>query len=126
MPVYEDSSSDLVSLGAGLVPATTTAVNGHRPVDPLDAITVELDTYFHLLTTLNGVDSTEVFQTLSGISARASEIRHHLVSNDSRRPTALRTKHIDPLLDEVDRQFKFHSRIQACRQFEWDASKGQT
>lgn len=94
--------------------------------DAFDVVQAELDDYYVRLKGLNALPSTEVFQTLSALSARVSEMRSRLIRLDARRPTALRTKQVDPLLEEIDRQFKFHSRIVAMRQFEWDASKGQT
>lgn len=101
--------------------------NGHGAVDDaFDAVQAELDDYYQRLKGLNEMPSTECFQTLSAISARVAEIRSRLIRLDSRRPTALRTKQVDPLIEEVDRQFKIHSRIAAMRQFEFDASKGGT
>jgi hypothetical protein len=104
----------------------TGPLNGHGAADPLAPVQVELEGYFHDLTTLNSLPSTECFMMLSAISARAAEIRSRLMSMDSRRGNAMRLRHVDPLLDEVDRQFKIHSRIQSVRQMEWETSKGQT
>lgn len=102
-------------------------MNGHQRLDDaFDVVQAELDDYYRRLKDLNSLPSTEVFQTLSAISARAAEMRSRLIRLDARRPNALRIKHVDPLLEEIDRQFKFHSRIAAMRQFEWDVSKGQT
>lgn len=97
------------------------AVNGHGADPAGDAvrtIQTELNDYLRRLQSLNSLPPVEVFQTLSAVSARLAEIRNHLVRTDVRRYTALRTKEVDPLIDEVDRQFKFHSRIQAVRDSE--------
>lgn len=102
--------------------------NGHRPDPAGDAVTViqsEVDDYLGRLKSLNSLSAAEAFMTLSAISARLAEIRNRLIRVDNRRFTALRTKEIDPLIDEVDRQFKFHSRIAAVRQMEWDATTGR-
>jgi hypothetical protein len=90
----------------------------------IDVVQVEIDDYLRRLKELNSLPPTEVFQTLSAISARLAEIRNRLIRIESRRTTALRTREIDPLIDEVDRQFKFHSRIASVRQMEWDATTG--
>lgn len=114
MPVYEDVSD-------------APAANGHRPVDAGDGVATiqgEVDDYLRRLKELNSLPASEVFMTLSAISARMAEIRNRLIRVDSRRYTALRTKEVDPLIDEIDRQFKFHSRIAAVRQMEWDATTG--
>ena len=97
------------------------AVNGHGADPTSDVVCTiqnELNDYLHRLQLLNSLPPVEVFQTLSAVSARLAEIRNHLVRTDVRRYTALRTKEVDPLIDEVDRQFKFHSRIQAVRDSE--------
>lgn len=123
MPVYGDPGTTL-----GGAPTALVQTNGHNsgPGDPLAPVQVELDDYFRRLTTLNSVPPTECFQMLSAVSARASEIRSRLMAMDSRRSTAMRLRHVDPLIEEVDRQFKIHSRIQSVRQMEFDTSKGQT
>lgn len=103
------------------VEAAPASVNGHG-ADPagdvVRPIQIELNDYLRRLQLLNSLPPVEVFQTLSAVSARLAEIRNHLVRTDNRRYTALRTKEVDPLIDEVDRQFKFHSRIQAVRDSE--------
>jgi hypothetical protein len=82
----------------------------------------EIDGYFCRLKQLNSLPPDGVFATLSAITARLGEIRLSLVRSESRRLTALRTREIDPLIDECDRQFRLHSRIQACRTFDWEVS----
>ena len=92
-----------------------------------DAITVyrqELDGYYTQMREFNGWLSYEVLQALSAMSARASELRGHLMRNDSRRATGFRTKELDPFLDAVEFQFKVHSRLIAVQQAEWEMSKG--
>lgn len=91
-----------------------------------DRLNAELDDYYHRLTQFTGMPIFEVFQTISAISARTSEIRHQLIRFEDRRSTALRTKHVDPLLEELDRQFKIISRLQSVRQMEYEMDgKGQ-
>lgn len=117
MPVY-----------AALDDAEPAFTNGQGAEDSINtsasAIRLEVDDYLGRLRGLNSLPSAEVFMTLSAISARLAEIRNRLVRVDNRRFLALRTKEVDPLIDEVDRQFKFHSRIASVRQMEWDATTG--
>lgn len=90
------------------------------------AIRDEIDGYLCTLKQLGSMPPDEVMLQLSGITARLTEIRTHLFRSDSRRFTALRTREIDPLLVEADRQFRLHSRVQAVRAFEWEVSgRGQ-
>lgn len=83
----------------------------------------ELQGYYFTLTTLNKLDPIEVFETLSAVSSRVSEVREIVASTDTKRNAAFRIRTIDPLLEEVDRQFKFHSRIVAIREHEAQLAK---
>lgn len=84
----------------------------------------ELDTYFVQLRQLGRLPGDEVFLTLAGITARLAEIRSYIVRIDSRRMTALRSREIDPLIEECERQFRFFSRAQTVRQYEADLTRG--
>jgi hypothetical protein len=64
------------------------------------------------------VNPADVFQTCSAISARMAELRNQMFRRTDRAAQAFRTKEIEPLLDEVERQFKYHSRLQATREME--------
>lgn len=89
------------------------------------AIHQELDDYLVELRSMRSKDPVEVFMTLSSITARLTEIRVICVRSESRRLTSLRTREIDPMIEECERQFRFHSRIQSTRQMDWDMAKGQ-
>lgn len=80
----------------------------------------ELDSYFVTLKRLNSIPPEEVFAFLSGVSARLVEVRGQCWRSESRRLSGLRVHEVEPLLEEIDRQFRIHSRIQSVRQFELD------
>lgn len=86
----------------------------------------ELDGYYAELRNLNQLDPTSVMQKLSSISARAGELRAQLVRSESRRANALRTREVEPLLEQIKLQFQIHSRIVAVAQQELDLIRGQT
>jgi hypothetical protein len=90
----------------------------------LDSWREELATYLREMVQFKNMDPVEVFLRLSAFSARASEIRNTIVCSDNRRWTAFRTQAIDPFLDECDRQFRIHSRVQATREMEFRMSGG--
>lgn len=90
----------------------------------IDGLRDELDEYYTGLKTLAHMPPEEVFHWLSAVSARLVEVRAHLHRSESRRCAALRTREVDPLLEEVDRQFKFHSRIAAMNELEWKMQGG--
>lgn len=89
-----------------------------QAVDNIAKMRAEIDTYHRQLRGLNAMDTSEVLQTLSAISARVSELRVQMNRRPERAATALRTKELDPLHEEVDRQFKFHSRLLSVREME--------
>jgi hypothetical protein len=89
-------------------------------------IRLELDTYLEQLRSMRSKDPTDVFMTLSAITARLCELRVLCMRTESRRTAALRTREIDPMIEECERQFRFHSRIQAARQMEWDQTRNLT
>lgn len=91
----------------------------------LESLRDELDDYFAIMQKFESMDPTEVMFALSAMSARASEMRFHVVRQDNRMANSFRTKEVEPFLEECERQFKIHSRIATLRALEWDMSKGQ-
>lgn len=84
----------------------------------LDSWKDEIAGYFGVMQKLIDMDAIAAFQHLSQFSARASEIRSQLGTQESRREAAFRIRIIDPFIEECDRQFKIHSRIQAIREMD--------
>lgn len=101
---------------------TATPVEG---VGLVDNWRHELDAYYGVMREFAQMDVTDVLMALSSFSARAAEMRSYLVRRDDRRANALRTKEIDPFLEEVERQFRIHSRLQAVRELEARLVGGQ-
>lgn len=91
----------------------------------VENLSAELSEYYQDLKTLTQKDAVTVFQTLSALSARVSEMRSQCARQDGIRTNAFRTKQIEPFLEECDRQFRTHSRIQAIREMEFKLSKGE-
>lgn len=83
----------------------------------------ELASYLSEMREFAGMEPGEVFLRLSAFTARASEIRA-ISHDDSRRGQVFRTQVIDPFLDECERQFRYHSRAAAMREFEWKIVSG--
>lgn len=93
--------------------------------DWIENYQIELDAYYGSLKSLNAMDPSAAFQTLSSISARVSEMRSQVMRVDSVRCTQFRTRQIDPFLEEVDRQFRTQSRIQTIRDLDYRVSRGE-
>lgn len=84
----------------------------------------EIDDYYGKLLLFHESDASEILQTLSGLTARASFIRSHIIRRDDRMLQNFRTKELDPFISECDRQFKIWSRLISANQFEWEMSRG--
>lgn len=101
------------------------AVDGlPRKSNSMEDWRLELASYLAEMQKFDGMDTTEVFLRLSAFSARAAEIRFSITGGESRRMHAFRTQGVDPFVEECDRQFKLHSRIQAIREMEFRISGG--
>lgn len=117
MPVYELET-----------PAEERPFDEPRPragdQDLVAGMQAELDQCFATMRDFDASDIVDIFIRLAAFSARASELRTRIVRVDNRRLNAFRTRELDPFLDEVDRQFKVWSRIQAVHQMEVDLTRG--
>lgn len=111
--------SDEFVLDGGTSPATPVLDAFRSKNNDVVRLRQEMEVYYTQMSQLVGMDPMEVFQTLSSFSARASEIRALCFKLDSRQAQSLRTQIVDPFLEECDRQFKIHSRLQAIRELEF-------
>lgn len=69
-------------------------------------------------------DLEQVMRALSGFSSRATHIRLMLVNHPNNpKCTRMRIDTVDPFLEEVERQFKFFSRIQTIIQSEMELTR---
>lgn len=84
----------------------------------------EVDSWYVAMRGFGEHDPSDIFMTLAAFSARASELRTQVQRSDNRRLTAFRTRELDPFLEEVDRQFRMFSRVQAVRDMEFRLSGG--
>lgn len=79
----------------------------------------EISGYYQIMKDMIDMDPTSVFQQLSQFSARASEMRSLIPAlRESREQSSFRIRIIDPFIEECDRQFKIHSRLQAIREMD--------
>jgi hypothetical protein len=69
-------------------------------------------------------DPSDVLMAISGIAGRLAEIRAWLYRDNSQRCTQIRTREVDPLRDDLDLQFKLHSRRIALMEWELRLSGG--
>lgn len=84
----------------------------------------ELDAMRATIMAFKDMDPADVLSEISGISGRLAEMRANLQRNNSQRCTALRTREVDPLREELDLQFRVWSRKIALMEWELRMSGG--
>ncbi len=84
----------------------------------------EIDQYYMQMIEFNEIDVRGTMAALAAISSRVSFMRSQIIRSEGRLAKSFRTGQIEPLLEEVDRQFKTWSRYQSVAQMEFDASRG--
>jgi hypothetical protein len=84
----------------------------------------ELDQMRVTIMSFRDMDPSDVLSEISGISGRLAEMRAILQRSNSQRCTALRTREVDPLREELDLQFRVWSRKIALMEWELRMSGG--
>lgn len=97
---------------------TSVPVREHRQGDTLASWGTEIAKSYGTMQEFIFMDPTDVFRHLSQFSARASEMRSQIGITEGRKEAQFRIKIIDPFIEECERQFKLHSRIQAIREMD--------
>lgn len=95
-----------------------------RRADALLAMRRELDTYWVSLRGFAEMEPDQVLIALSAFTARVGEMRTHCYRDGGRLATRLRLDELEPFIEECDRQFKFHSRLQSIRELDWRMAGG--
>lgn len=84
----------------------------------------EVDDYLTMMQRFSTTDPGTVMEQISGMGARLIQIRCDVVRNESRLLNAFRTKELDPVLAQVEFQFKIHSRRLSSMTLDFDISRG--
>jgi uncharacterized small protein (DUF1192 family) len=114
-----------------VVEPETTHVNGvavaSRTVDPTPLLRVraELDQYHAEILNYAQMEPDQVMISVSGISARLTGIRAEISRTGTQWANRLRTSEIDPLLAQLDFQFRVHSRLLSVRELDQRMAGGQ-
>lgn len=89
-------------------------------------VEAELDKILVMLARLWSMEPDQVLRVCSAISARLTELYIHLhrVEGRYREWRQVRTQQVVKLLEEVDRQFKFHSRGVEVRKQDLEMMRG--
>lgn len=84
----------------------------------------ELDVYYEALKAFAEQEPDMVLQQVAAFSGRLCEIRARLQRIGSTRANQFRTREVDPLMEQLDFQFRIASRQMSFREFEFKASGG--
>lgn len=98
-------------------------VPSERP-DLLETVSEELLEYHRTNQKFSQMEPEEVLSLISSITARLTYLRACLMQSGNQRATKLRTTNLDPLLQNLDLQFKIASRQLTSRQFEYEITRG--
>lgn len=108
---------------------TSTPINGSNPAVGADQALVatcmrELDAMRATIADFPNRDPSDILTAIAGTAGRLSEIRVQLYRSNSQRCTALRTREVDPLREDLDLQFRIWSRKIALLEWELKLSGG--
>jgi hypothetical protein len=84
----------------------------------------ELDGYYEDVKLFSKQPPEEVMIQIAGIAGRLTEVRAQLVRNDGKIAQNLRTKEVEPLLDQLRFQYSVFSRLLSVRSLDWEMSRG--
>lgn len=93
----------------------------------IDSVREEVDDAFADMKTFVNREPDEIMRMAGGHSARLSELRVRIMRlEDIRREwKAVRTREIEPTLEELKNQYNIASRLFAVRQLDWAMESGQ-
>jgi len=93
----------------------------------IDSVRKEIDDAFADMKTFLNLEPDEIMRMCGGHSARLSELRVRIqrVEGPLQQWRDLRTKEIEPTLDELQRQYQIASRLHAVREFDLKMMGGQ-
>jgi hypothetical protein len=106
---------------------TAEKVNGSSDAEERQAVIgfmAELDSMRAAITDFPNRDPADILATIAGTAGRLAEIRAWLWRANTGRCTALRTREVDPLRDDLDLQFRVWSRKIALLEWELKMSTG--
>lgn len=87
----------------------------------------EIDDAFDDIKTFHQREPDEVFRLVSGHSARLAELRGRTQRIEDRAPIwkTIRTREIEPALDELNKQFQIASRLLSVRDLDYRMESGK-
>lgn len=93
----------------------------------IDSVRAEIDDAFNDMRMFHNREPDEVIRLISGHSSRLAELRGriHRVEDFHRQWRGIRTREIEPALEELGKQFQMASRQLAVRELDWKMETGR-
>jgi hypothetical protein len=93
----------------------------------IDSVRQEIDDAFADMKTFHNLEPDECMRMAGGHSARLSEIRVKImrVEDFKREWKNVRTREIEPALEELERQWRNASRLHSVRELDWKMEAGE-
>lgn len=110
------------------MPDLTSLINSHNNNTPAGQVAqwrLEMDEHLRMMVQWHQEEPSLVLEEISSIAARLIEIRCQVVRSESRAMQAFRTKELDPVLAQVEFQFKVTSRRLSSQTLDWETSGRQ-
>lgn len=101
-------------------------------VDPtvggsIDDVRAEIDDAFMDMKTFHNLEPDECMRMCGGHSARLSELRVRIerIEDWKREWKSVRTRELEPTLEELERQWRNASRLHSVRELDWKMESGE-
>jgi uncharacterized membrane-anchored protein len=93
----------------------------------IDTVRAEIDDAFHDMKEFHNQEPDEIMRMCGGHSARLSEIRVRIqrVEDWKRQWRGIRTREIEPAIEELERQYAIASRLHSIREHDWKIETGE-
>lgn len=105
-------------------PASWKGRDTTSPSDVTQQARREIAEYHEANQKFGGMEPDEVLHMISSITARLSYLRDRLMSDGGQQANRVRTHQLDPLMSNLDLQFRIHSRLLTARQFDYEVTRG--
>lgn len=116
------------SVGAArAMPLLDTSVQSDMVGASIDDVRTEVDDAFADMKTFHNREPDEIMRLSGGHSARISELRVRVmrIEDFQREWKSVRTRELEPCLEELERQFTIASRLHSVRELDWKMESGE-
>lgn len=115
---------------SGAVPTSSpldTSVVDHTVGGSIDTVRKEIDDAFEDMKEFHNREPDECMRLTGGHSARLSELRVRIqrVEDYKREWKSVRTRELEPALEELERQWRNASRLHSVRELDWKMESGE-